>query len=111
MQYLLLIDFYQCRAKTLWIIKFSGYIVVLLTAASLLTDSALRGEFLNEDPQALCEYIVHYDKVTSPGSLTPCHITGDHTLWQRSSFEMVSRGAYSGTAAFPSAYEEGCLTD
>lgn len=111
MQYPLLTGFYQCRAKTLWTSKFSRYIVVLLTAASLLTDSALGGEFLSEDPQALCEYIVHYDKATSLGSLTPCHITGDYTLWRRSSVEILWRGAYSGTASFLSTYEEGCLTD
>lgn len=56
MQYPLLTGFYQCRAKTLWTINFSVYIVVLLTAASLLTDLALGAEFLSEGPRALWEY-------------------------------------------------------
>lgn len=78
MQYLLLTDFYQCWAKTLWAIKSNRYIAVLLTAPSLLTDSALAGEFLSQGPQVLCEYTVHYDKATSLGSLPPCHINGDY---------------------------------
>lgn len=62
---------------------------IFLGIASQLTDSALGVEFLSEDPQALYDYVIHYDKATPLDSLTPCHITGDHVLWRRFLIEIV----------------------
>lgn len=92
--------FYQYRGKPVWTIKFSRYIEV--TVVSWLTVSTWGGEFLSEAPWIVCEYIVHYDKAASRGSLTPCCTSGEHILWQKSSFEMVWRAANPGTAVFPS---------
>lgn len=55
--------FYQYRKKALWTIKFSRYIDV--TIVSWVTVSTRGGGFLSEDPQIVCEYIVHWDKAAS----------------------------------------------
>lgn len=64
--------FCQYKEKTVWTIKISRYIDI--TVLSWLAVSTWGGEFLNEDPQIVYEYIVHYDKADSllPNSLLYC---------------------------------------